>query len=157
MALITPHPVQKSVVLHATPEHAFAVFTAGMSRWWIKTHHIGAAPLKDVVIEPHSGGRWYERGEDGSECDWGRVLVWEPPRRLVLTWQIDAQWKYDPGLVTELEVTFTPAGEQVTRVALEHRNLERYGERAEAIRAQLDGGWPKLVESFANACGEERR
>lgn len=156
MPSISPAPVRKSVLVRAAPERAFEVFTAGMSRWWLKTHHIGASPLKDAVIEPRPGGRWYERGEDGAECDWGRVLVWEPPRRVVLAWQINADWKFDPGFVTELEVTFTRVGEGATEVALEHRNLERYGERAEAIRAQLDGGWPTLMDLFVNACSEGR-
>jgi uncharacterized protein YndB with AHSA1/START domain len=152
-ALISPSPVRKSVVVRASPERAFEVFTAGMSRWWLKTHKIGAAPMQDTVIEPKAGGRWFERGEDGSECDWGKVLAWEPPRRLVLAWQIDAQWKFDPGLVTEVEVTFT-AADGGTRVELEHRNLERFGARAAEIRAQIDGGWPTLLENFATVCNE---
>ncbi|MGH7088102.1 MAG: SRPBCC domain-containing protein, partial [Stellaceae bacterium] len=84
----------------------------------------------------------------------GKVLVWEPPRRLVLAWQIDAQWKFDPGLVTEVEVTFAPQPGAGTRVELEHRNLERFGERAEAVRTQVDGGWPGVLESFAKVCNE---
>lgn len=154
MAVVTPPPVRKSVVVRASPEHAFAVFTASMGRWWLKTHKIGPAPLKDVVIEPRTGGRWFERDEDGSECDWGKVLVWEPPRRLVLTWQIGADWKFDPDFATEVEVNFIAAGKAETRVELEHRHLERFGERAEQLRAAFDGGWPTLVESFAALCNE---
>lgn len=153
---ITPAPVRKSVVVSAPPERAFEVFTAGIGRWWLKTHKIGAAPMKEAVLEPRAGGRWYERGEDGSECDWGKVLVWEPPRRLVLAWQIDAQWKFDPELVTEVEVTFAAAPGAGTRVELEHRNLERFGERAEAIRGQVDNGWPGLLENFAKVVNEGR-
>jgi uncharacterized protein YndB with AHSA1/START domain len=157
MAEIMPAPVRKSVVVRAPVERAFDVFTAGISRWWFKTHKIGPAPLKEVVMEGRAGGRWYERDEDGSECDWGRVLVWEPPKRLVLAWQIDADFKYDPGLVTEVEVTFAAVGANETRVALEHRHLERVGERAEWLRTQLDGGWTPLLESFANLCHEADR
>jgi uncharacterized protein YndB with AHSA1/START domain len=108
------------------------------------------SPLQDVVIEPRVGGRWYERNEDGSECDWGRVLLWEPPGRVVLAWQLNAEWKYDPGLVTELEVRFIAEG-PMTRVELEHRNLERFGARAEEIRAILDSmdGWGSTLAGYA--------
>jgi uncharacterized protein YndB with AHSA1/START domain len=147
---ITPAPVRKSIRVNASPERAFDVFTAGMGRWWPATHHIGASPLKDAVIEPREGGRWFERCEDGSECDWGRVLAWEPPSRVVLAWQLNAQWQFDPNLVTELEIRFVPDGE-ATRVELEHRNLERFGDMAEQTRAALDspGGWGGILEGFA--------
>jgi uncharacterized protein YndB with AHSA1/START domain len=96
------------------------------------------------------GGRWFERGEDGSECDWGKVLAWEPPDRIVLAWQIDAQWRFDVNLVTEVEVRFIPEG-QTTRVELEHRNIERLGAQADEARAALDssGGWSGLLERYA--------
>jgi uncharacterized protein YndB with AHSA1/START domain len=149
---ITPAPVRKSIRVKASPERAFEVFTAGMGRWWPASHHIGASPLKDAVIEPREGGRWYERGEDGTECDWGRVLAWEPPSRVLLAWQLDGQWRFDPNLVTELEVRFIPDGE-ATRVELEHRNIERFGDQAESTRAALDspGGWSGILEGFAAA------
>ncbi len=85
---ITVAPVRKSITVAAAPDRAFQVFTEGMSRWWIKSHSINKSPIKDIVIEPKAGGRWYERGDDGSTCDWGRVLSWEPPTRLVLSWEI---------------------------------------------------------------------
>ena len=101
-------PVIRSVRVAVTPARAFEVFTTGIGRWWIPTHSILASksPQASVTIEPRVGGRWYERGEDGSESDWGSVLAWEPPRRLVLGWQLDAQWDFDPALVTEVEVRF---------------------------------------------------
>jgi uncharacterized protein YndB with AHSA1/START domain len=90
---VTVAPVRKSINVAAAPDRAFHVFTAGMSRWWIKSHSINKkSPIKDIVIEPKAGGRWYERGEDGSTCDWGRVLSWEPPTRLVLSWEITADF-----------------------------------------------------------------
>lgn len=149
-ATISPAPVRKSLRVAAPPDRAFEVFTAGLSRWWPATHSIGKAPLAAAVMEPRAGGRWFERGADGSECDWGRVLVWEPPSRLVLAWQIDAAWRFDPDLVTEVEVRFIPEGDG-TRVELEHRHLERMGETAEAARAALDspGGWGGLLEGYA--------
>jgi uncharacterized protein YndB with AHSA1/START domain len=152
MLAITPAPVRKSILVKAPPERAFEVFTAGIGRWWPRSHHIGKAELQDAIIEPRAGGRWYERGADGRECDWGRVLAWEPPQRLVLAWQISADWQYDPNLVTEVEVRFTPEGEG-TRVDLEHRNLERFGDKAEIVRGQIEseGGWGLILHNFAQA------
>jgi uncharacterized protein YndB with AHSA1/START domain len=145
--------VRKSVRVAAPRERAFEVFTAGIGRWWPKTHHIGPADLDTLVIEPRPGGRWYERDIDGSECEVGRVLVWEPPARLVLCWSLTPEWKYDPDLVTEVEVQFIAEGANATRVELEHRNLERMGERAEAMRQQIDGpnGWGDLLQLFAQS------
>jgi uncharacterized protein YndB with AHSA1/START domain len=150
---VMPAPVRKSVRVNAPPAHAFEVFTAGIGRWWPKSHHIGASELDAPVIEPKAGGRWYERGVDGAECEIGKVLVWEPPARLVLIWQLTADWKYDRNLITEVEVRFIPDGAGATRVELEHRNLERYGDRAEFLRGQIDseGGWTGLLELFAAA------
>ncbi len=81
--------VRKALMVEASAERAFRVFTEKLGAWWpVATHHIGKVPARTVMIEPREGGRWYEQGEDGSECNWGRVLVWDPPRRLVLAWQI---------------------------------------------------------------------
>ena len=150
-------PVRKMVRVEASPEVAFEVFTAGMVRWWTPTHSINPtkSPLKDVIMEPRAGGRWYERGEDGSECQWGKVIAFEPPQRLLLAWQITAQWAFDPNFVTELEVMFADEGGGFTRVELEHRDLERFGDTAEGVRAAIDsaGGWGGLLEAFARATG----
>jgi uncharacterized protein YndB with AHSA1/START domain len=148
-------PVRKSIQVKATQAHAFDVFTAGMSRWWNPSHSINKSrsPLKEVVIEPHTGGRWYERGEDGSECDWGKVLTWEPPARLVLAWQVNGDWTFDPDFVTEVEIRFLSDGSGMTRVELEHRDIDRFGDKAEAIHTALDSpeGWGGLLERFADA------
>ena len=158
--IVQPAPVRKSVRVGAPPDRAVAVFTAGIGRWWPKSHHIGAVDLDTVVIEPKVGGRWYERYVDGSECDVGKVLAWEPPARLVLVWQIAANWKYDPGLVTEVEVRFFADGAAATRVELEHRNLERFGEGVEAMRQAIDSadGWTGILQLFKQAAeqSEER-
>ena len=150
---IVPAPVRKSVHVGAPPDRAFKVFTAGIGRWWPKSHHIGTADLDLQVIEPKAGGRWYERGIDGSECDIGKVLVWQPPTRLVLAWQVSAAWKFDPGLVTEVEVRFIADGPNSTRVELEHRDLERYGESADGFRATIDSpeGWTGILQLFKQA------
>jgi uncharacterized protein YndB with AHSA1/START domain len=153
---IAPAPVRKSVLVKAAAPRAFEVFTQRMSHWWKPSHSINASPLVAAIIEPHEGGRWFERGADGSECQWGRVLVWEPPARLVLAWQINAQWQFDADLVTELEVRFLPDGDGMTRVELEHRCLERFGDNAAAIRDALDSpdGWNGLLAAFAEQVGE---
>jgi uncharacterized protein YndB with AHSA1/START domain len=139
--------VRKSIDVRATPERAFEIFTAGMVRWWSKQYSINKSPIKDIVIEPRVNGRWFERGEDGSECQWGKVLAWEPPSRVLLAWQITPSFSYDPDLVTELDVRFTAEGSG-TRVELEHR-LDGYGAAAEDMFKIFDSGWPGLLESFA--------
>ena len=102
--------MRKAISVKAAPERAFRVFTAEMTRWWHPDHHIGKSPLKAAVVEPRAGGRWYEVGEDGSECEWGKVLVWDPPARVVFAWQLTGEWKYDSAFVTEVEVRFIPEG-----------------------------------------------
>ncbi len=151
-ALIRPAPVKKTVLVHATPEHAFAVFTARMGSWWPKTHSTAQSPQKEVVMEPRTGGRWYEIGEDGSQTEWGQVLAWDPPGRVLLAWQLTGEWKYDKDFITEVEVTFAPEGDAI-RVTLEHRNLERYGEKAVATHAALnsDGGWTGMLALYKAA------
>jgi uncharacterized protein YndB with AHSA1/START domain len=148
--------VRKTITVEAPQDRAFTVFTAHMSTWWpLDTHHIGTQPAADAVMEPREGGRWYERAADGSECDWGCVLAWEPPSRVVLAWQLDADWKYDPDPArqSELEVRFIATGPSTTRVELEHSLLERHGERAEEVRASIDSpeGWGGLLERYAEA------
>ena len=140
--------VRQSVVVETSPERAFFVFTQGMTSWWpVDSHSIGDGPMAEAVIEPRTGGRWYERADDGTECDWGRVLAWEPPRRVVLEWQLDADYGFDPEVHTELEVRFTPDGAHGTRVDLEHRGLDAYGARTAEMREGFgsDGGWAGLL------------
>jgi uncharacterized protein YndB with AHSA1/START domain len=146
----TIEPVVKEFVVEASQERAFQVFTDGIDRWWPREHHIGKSPLKRAVIEPKQGGRWYAICQDDSECDTGRVLAWEPPRRLVLSWQLTSKWEYDPNFVTEVELTFTAQGPKRTLVSFEHRNLERYGEGAPELRKQIaaQDGWGKILDTF---------
>ena len=143
-------PIQRSIVVPASPERAFAVFTSGMTSWWPKTHHIGEAPIAEIVIEPFKGGRWYTRHEDGAETYTGFVLAWEPPLRLVLTWQISADWRYDASLITTVEVTFEPV-EGGTRVTIEHRDLDRYGPEAERMHRVFSGpsAWVGMLDAYA--------
>ena len=153
VAINTPAPIRKTVRVSVPPERAFDVFTAKMEKWWLAEHSILKVPRQSVVIEPRPGGRWYETGIDGSECAWGYVIAWEPPGRLVLTWQIDGSWQFNEKFVTELEVRFVPDGANGTRVELEHRNLHAYGEGAEAMRAALDGneGWGAELASYVRS------
>jgi len=144
-------PIRKQIVVAASQEHAFRVFTQNLDAWWPREHHIGKSPMRTSIIEPKQGGRWYEIGEDGSQCDWGTVLAWEPPRRLLLTWQITAEWTYDPAFVTEIEVLFHPDGATKTRVELEHRYLERYGQAGAQIRTVLDEGWNGTLVQYDQA------
>ena len=140
--------VRKSVIVGAPREHVFDVFTTQFNRWWPRSHHIGEWTAFTAVMEPRRGGRWYERADDGRECEWGSVLEWQPPRRIVLAWHLDPDWNYDAAQPTEVEVTFTAESGTSTRVELEHRGLERFGERAEGLRAALgsDGGWAGLLQ-----------
>jgi uncharacterized protein YndB with AHSA1/START domain len=149
-ARIQPAPVRKSIFVNAPQDRAFEVFTSGIGRWWPKSHHIGKSDLDRPVLEPKADGRWYELGVDGSQCDVGKVALWDPPARLVLIWQLTAEFTFDPDLVTEVEVQFTPEGSG-TRVDLEHRHLERLGETAEKLREAVDstGGWSGLLALFA--------
>jgi uncharacterized protein YndB with AHSA1/START domain len=148
---MTELAVCKSVTVETTVDRAFQVFTDRIDAWWIREHHIGTAELDRVVLEPRAGGRWYEIGKDGSECEWGHVIAWDPPGRLVLAWQIGADWQFHPELVTELEVRFVSVGDNRTRVELEHRDLDRFGESEDDMRSGFDspGGWQGLLDRFA--------
>ncbi len=154
---ITPAPVRKSVCVNASVERAFEFFTGAYDRWWPRSRHIGQVPVEEFVLEPFEGGRWYERRVDGSECQWGKVLAWEPPSRLVLAWQLDAQFAYDPGLVTTLELRFVAETANVTRVELEHRDLERLGSEAQRARTKFESpdGWSGVLASFAGHAQKE--
>jgi uncharacterized protein YndB with AHSA1/START domain len=149
--------VRKTVTVAASQERAFEVFTAGIGSWWPREHHIGAAELAGCAYEPKVGGRWYEIGVDGSECDWGQVLVWEPPKRVVTTWQLQADFTYDPDPAkgSEIEVRFIPEGPNRTRVELEHRNFDRHGPSGATVRDKVSnpGGWGYVIGQFAAKIG----
>ena len=142
--------VSKSTIVNAPVAHVFATFTERQDNWWPRSHHIGARESFTVILEGRPGGRWYERGDDGSECNWGRVLVWEPPHRVVLAWEINADWKYDPSIANEVEVKFIAEGRGRTRVELEHRKIERYGDKAEAMLKAFDSpdGWTGILRAM---------
>jgi uncharacterized protein YndB with AHSA1/START domain len=149
---IRPAPVRRSVIVKAGPQRAFAAFTGNIASWWPPSHTIGGSPQPQVVLEGRAGGRWYERSPEGAECEWGKVLVWDPPGRLVLAWQLNGLWKYDPTLITEVEITFTASVSGETRVDLEHRNLERFGEHATEVHDAVgsDGGWLGILKTYGD-------
>jgi uncharacterized protein YndB with AHSA1/START domain len=146
-------PVRKTVTVNAPQEHAFRVFTDGIDTWWPREHHIGKLPLKKVIVEGARGGRCYSEQTDGSECDWGSVLVWDPPRRVVLAWKINGSWEYEPDVAksSEFEVRFTAQPDGSTRVDLEHRHFDRLGPAGAAMSAMVDSpeGWGDTLRRFA--------
>jgi uncharacterized protein YndB with AHSA1/START domain len=145
--------VRKSVIVNAPQAHVFETFTKNIDTWWPRSHHIGGKEPFTAILEPRAGGRWLERADDGSECQWGQVLAWEPPKRVVLAWDINTDWQYQRGLGTEVEVQFLAEGPEKTRVILEHRKLERYGDKAQAMRTMFEGegAWASTLEALAKA------
>lgn len=145
---IKPAAIVKTLAVKAPVERAFAVFASRMGAWWHKEHSIARGTTqRDVIIEPRAGGRWYEVGMDGSEHPWGHVIAYDPPRRLLLAWQLNREFVFDPDLVTEVEVRFEPT-EGGTMVQFEHRHLERMGAGAVEAFEGMDGGWAMLLDLF---------
>jgi uncharacterized protein YndB with AHSA1/START domain len=147
--------LQGNIVVQASIEKAFRGFTASIDRWWPREYHIGQSEMAETILEQRQGGRWFEKGVDGSECTWGQVLVWEPPTKLVVTWQINGMWQYDadPAHASEIEVRFTSVGPHQTSIQLEHRHIERLVE-AEALVDGIErqgGGWNSLLQRFGDA------
>jgi uncharacterized protein YndB with AHSA1/START domain len=150
MTTVRIAPVRKSIRVKASQAHAFAVFTSGLGRWWPLDHGVGKTPRKAAIMETRLGGRWFELAEDGTETTVGKVIVWEPPRRFVMTWDINSEWKPDTTVSSEVEVKFVADGADATRVELEHRKFELMGaEGGEKMRKDVDGGWPMMLERFA--------
>ena len=153
-------PVRKSVVVDAPPAQAFEGVTAGIDRWWPKTHGIGQGPVRESVLEPFVGGRWYARHEDDSIAVVGHVLVWQPGERLVVSWEISPEWKSDPRptFTSEVEVRFSAEPGGRTLVALEHRSFERMGQAGgEKMRRDVDGGWATILGLYAQQAAQEAK
>jgi uncharacterized protein YndB with AHSA1/START domain len=149
----TDTSVQSSIVVEAPVERAFNVFTEGIGSWFPPEYNLLEVEIEERVFEPREGGHIYDRGTDGTECHWGRVLAFEPPSRVVFSWDIDPRWQIetDPDKTSEVEVQFIAESPERTRVELEHRNLDRHGEGWEQTRASVDseGGWPGCLRRFA--------
>jgi uncharacterized protein YndB with AHSA1/START domain len=147
--------VRTSIIVAAPVERAFSVFTDGIGSWWNPEHHILEADLAEMVFEPRAGGHVYDRGVDGSECRWARVLAYEPPSRIVFSWDINTRWQLetDPDKTSEVEVRFVAEAPDRTRVDLEHRKLERHGEGWQQMREAVGApeGWGDGLRRFARA------
>jgi uncharacterized protein YndB with AHSA1/START domain len=143
--------VTTAIDVEAPVEHAFRVFTDGIGSWWNPDHHILAGELAEMEFEPYVGGHIIDRGTDGSECRWSRVLAYEPPHLVRFSWDISLNWQLetDPEKTSEVEVTFTPQGAQRTQVVLTHRHLDRHGDGWQAMRDAVKQGWS--LTSFAAA------
>jgi uncharacterized protein YndB with AHSA1/START domain len=144
--------VQSEIVVEAPIQRAFEVFTEGIGTWFPSEYNLLEVDIAERVFEQRVGGRVYDRGVDGSECHWARVLAYEPPARVVISWDISPQWQLesDPDKTSEVEVRFTSESPERTRVELEHRNLERHGDGWESTRDSLtgEGGWEWCLQRF---------
>ena len=156
-AHISPSPVKLSVVVEAPIERAFKVFTEQLGSFKPIEHNLLAVPIAETVFEPRVGGHVYDRGVDGSECRWARVLAYEPPNRVLLSWDISPRWQIetDPEKASEWEVRFTVETANRTRVDLEHRKLERHGDGWQGVRDGVAGdqGWPLYLQRYADLLG----
>ena len=149
--------VRATTVVPAPIDEAFRVFTADIGSWWPSTHHVLEGELAEMVFEPREGGYVYDRGTDGTECRWARVLTYDPPNRVVFSWDVSPQWRIetDPSKTSEVEVRFVTEAADRTRVELEHRNLERHGEGWEGMRDAVGSpdGWAIGLDAFAARLG----
>ena len=149
----TETTIRTSVVVSASQEKSFSVFTEHIGSWWPPDHHILQGELAEMIFEPHVGGTVYDRATDGTECHWGQVLAYDPPHRFVITWNINLQWQLepDPAKVSEIEVSFVPEGPTETRVELIHRHLDRHGPGWEQMRDGVASpeGWRQGLARFA--------
>ena len=149
--------IRHEVTVDAPVERAFTVFTEDFGRFKPREHNMLAVDIAETVFEPRVGGHVVDRGVDGSECRWARVLAYEPPDRVVFSWDISPQWQIETDLdkTSEVEVRFIAEASDRTRVELEHRNLDRHGPGWEAERDGVagDGGWPLYLERFAEQAG----
>ena len=154
MSQETAQIVRKEVVVDAPAAQAFAAFTERFGDFKPREHNLLGAPIVETVFEPRVGGHIYDRAEDGSECRWARVLAYEPPARVVFSWDISPQWQLeaDPENSSEVEVRFEPESDARTRVVLEHRHLDRHGPMWPALRDGVDGeaGWPLYLDRYAH-------
>jgi uncharacterized protein YndB with AHSA1/START domain len=148
-----PAVVRKQIVVEAPIERAFTVFTERFGDFKPPEHNLLAVPIAQTVFEPRVGGHIVDRGADGSECRWARVLAYEPPQRIVFSWDIGPTWQVETQLerTSEVEVLFTAETPQRTRVSLEHRNLDRHGPGWEAVAGGVshDEGWPLYLARYA--------
>jgi uncharacterized protein YndB with AHSA1/START domain len=159
MTQSTASVVRRQVIVNAPIEQAFTVFTARFGDFKPREHNLLAVPITETVFEPRVGGHIYDRGADGTECRWARILAYEPPTRVVFSWDIGPTWQVetDPANASEVEVTFTPESPNKTRVDLEHRHIDRHGPGWQSVRDGVgnDQGWPLYLDRYAALFGTE--
>jgi uncharacterized protein YndB with AHSA1/START domain len=151
MTHATTTSIRHAITVEAPIERAFAVFTGDFGAFKPPEHNLLRTEIAETIFEPFAGGYLYDRGTDGSECRWARVLAYEPPERLLLSWNIGPTWQIetDPEKVSEWEVRFIAEAPSRTRVELEHRHLDRHGEGWEGVREGVGGGWPTYLRRYA--------
>lgn len=156
----TLDPIERTFTVSVPAERAFVAFAEELASWWPSEYTWAQDVLETIGIEPREGGRCFERGPHGFTCDWGRVLEWNPPHRLIFTWQISPERipEPNPAKVSTVEVRFTPEGPSSTRVHFEHRGLGRHGEQGAAYRTALDDdqGWTYILDRYAEAVAEQQ-
>lgn len=160
MSNLAPTAIRQSIVVAAPVERAFHVFTAEFGSFKPPDHNLLAVPIAETVFEPQVGGYLYDRGVDGSVCRWARILAYEPPTRVVFSWDINTAWQIetDPSRTSEVEVRFIAEDGDRTRVELEHRNLDRHGDAWESMRDGVDAGdgWPLYLQRYADVIARQR-
>ena len=148
--VVTIAPVRKTVHVKAPIEHAFEVFTSGLTRWWPHNHGVGKKPIQKVLMEPRLGGRWLEIAEDGTETSAATIIVWEPPHRFVMVWQVNAEWKPDLAMKSEVDVRFVADGPEATHVELvhgvPHANLAAWMTRMQERPSMKATTWERVSE-----------
>ena len=146
--------ISHEILVAAPIERAFKVFTEDFGAFKPREHNMLSVDIAETVFEPREGGHIYDRGADGSECRWARILVYDPPKRVVFSWDISPRWQVesDPDKTSEVEVRFTAESPARTRVELEHRHLDRHGDGWEGVREGVDseGGWPLYLQRYAD-------
>jgi uncharacterized protein YndB with AHSA1/START domain len=146
METINLNTINKDILVDASQETAFKVFTEQMDLWWPRTHHVGSCPMRELVLEAKPSGRWFSKHEDDSEVNIGYVQTYQPYDLFVLAWQVNADFKYDPEVVTEIVIQFMPEGPKTTRVKLEHKDLQKLGS-GKTVES-MDQGWGMILELY---------
>ena len=146
-------PLRVTVTVDGVPDHAFRLWTERMAVWWPTSHSMSRDPQVMIVVEPHAGGRIFERASNGHETDWGSVVAWDPPQAVRYRWFLGGVEE----LATDVSVVFTALSDDRTRVDLEQTGWERLGEAAEDRRNRNEKGWAAVLPGFVEACGRGRR